>query len=379
MNRLGQAWGPGIGIKYLARTMSTSALVVLIGMPITSAVADTVPLLRAPSPGCPYVDRDTAPARIEELRARLAERRKAINQSKNMLPGLRAGSRGAWARASEIMSDAPANLVGSFASDFLQTTASIKSRIRAMRNSGTSTEKIESWLRSMKGLEDAGSFLAKAPASFDAGYKFGLDHQAEMSSLQKEIIRTNELFVQSGLAEELGGEFAGTIGGPLGKLAFNAGVTSVNLIAATEEAFIEAGAAQRVQSAIDTMEWAYSRDEDELLRLDALLAENCNRPEEQMAESGDPPPSPSNAEDAQDATAPVSTAAGPGTGAAIIIGGAAAAGAAALAVGLSGVAGTGEDCGSAPTGFGSAWWSEYSAWCTCMGGTPVVSTTQCVQ
>lgn len=381
MNRLGQAGESGIGVKYLVRSVSTGALVVLIGMPITSATAEPVPLLREPSQGCPYVDRDAAPARIEELKARLAERRKAIEKSKSMLPGLRAGSREAWARADQIMSDAPSNLIGSFASDYLKSTANIKSRIRAMRSSGASKEQIESWLKSMKRLEDAGSFLEKAPKSFNAGYKFGLGHQAELANLQNEIIRTNQLFVDSGLAEELGGEFADAIGGPLGKLAFNAGVISVDLVATTEEAFIEAGAAQRVQSAIDTMEWAYARDEGELLRLDALLAENCNQPKEQTAEAGNPtqPPPPSVVKQAPDTTASSSGAASPDMGSAILIGGAAAAGAAALAVGLSGVASTGADCGSAPTGFGSAWWSEYSAWCTCMGGTPVVSTTQCVQ
>lgn len=382
MNRLGQALRSGIRVKYLIRLITTTGLVVLTGMPITTATAEPVPLLRESSPGgCPYVNRDTAPQRIEELRARLEERSKAIDKTKRMLPGMQAGTRDAWTRAERIMSDAPSNLITSFASDYAKTMSSIKGRIRAMQNSGTSKEKIELWLKAMKGLEDAGSFLNKAPASYKAGHQFGLDHQAEMSNLQQEIVRTNDLFVNSGLAEELGGEFAGKIGGPLGKLAFNAGVTSVDLIVATEEAFIEAAAAQRVQSAIDAMEWAYSRDESEMLRLEALLAENCKLPEEQMAESGsaaEPPPPPA-IEEAPVSTASGSTVAGPDMGAAILVGGAAVAGAAALAVGLSGVAGTGADCGAAPTGFGSAWWSEYSTWCRCMGGTPVVSTTECVR
>lgn len=376
MHRLGQADRPGMRVSSLMRLISTAGIVVLIGIPISGAEAQSVPLLRQPSQGCPYVDREAAPQQIEELQARLAERRKAIERTKRMLPGLEAGSREAWARADRIMSDAPSDLITSFASDYAKTTSNIKARIRALQSSGTSKEKIELWLKTMNGLEDAGSFLKKAPASYEAGYQFGLDHQAEMANLQKEFVRTNDLFVKSGLAEELGGEFAGTIGGPLGKLAFSAGVMSVDLIVATEEAFVEAGAAQRVQSAIDAMEWAYSRDESELLRLDALLAENCNQPKEQMAESGSAaePPPPAVAEEA-----PVSSVAGPDMGTAILLGGAAAAGAAALAVGLSGIGSTGADCGAAPSGFGSAWWSEYSAWCTCMGGTPVVSTTQCVQ
>jgi hypothetical protein len=129
------------------------------------------------------------------------------------------------------------------------------------------------------------------------------------------------------------------------------------------------------------MEWGYSRDYSEMVNLEALRAENCKPQKEQMAENNSPPepPAPSVVEEPPVSTAPAGASAGADMGAAILVGGAAAAGAAALAVGLSGAASSGVDCGAAPQGFGSAWWSEYSAWCTCMGGTPVVSTTQCVQ
>jgi hypothetical protein len=78
--------------------------------------------------------------------------------------------------------------------------------------------------------------------------------------------------------------------------------------------------------------------------------------------------------------APASGGGGAGMGSAVAIGGiAVAAGLGAMA--LSGLAttDTGADCGSAPTGFGSAWWADYSSWCLCMNGTPVVSTNQCIQ
>jgi Rieske Fe-S protein len=85
-------------------------------------------------------------------------------------------------------------------------------------------------------------------------------------------------------------------------------------------------------------------------------------------------------QDVAAANAPAgAAAAGPNMGPILLIGGAAAA-AGLAGIALSGLSTTsGADCGSAPTGFGSAWWTEYSAWCRCMGGTPIVSTTQCVQ
>jgi hypothetical protein len=187
--------------------------------------------------------------------------------------------------------------------------------------------------------------------------------------------------VDSGLQEQIYGEFAKDIGGPLGKLAFDAGVISIDLIVTTEEAFIDADAARRVQSAIAAMEWGYERDRDAMLRLEYLLADNCGKePKEQMAKNDTLPEStPTVAEEAPAPAAPASAAAGVDMGPMILVGGAAVAGAAALAVGLSTATGTGADCGSAPTGFGSAWWADYSSWCVCMGGTPIVSTTQCVQ
>jgi len=385
MNGPGQVEGIVFYVGRVISLMLIAGLVVVTGLPIPVAIADTPIMLRGAPQGCPIVDRDTAPARIEELKGRLAERSKAIEKTKSMLPGLQAGSRDAWAKADQIMSEEPAKLMTSFASDYLKTTETMKDSIKAMRKaSGLSKaklEKIDYWLEKVEELKEAGSFLDKAPTSFEAGKKFGLDHQAEMGNLQQELIKTNDLFVKSGLAEELGGEFATAIGGPLGKLAFDAGLTSVNLVVATEEAFIEADAARRVQSAVDAMQWGYDRDEGEMLRLDALLKEPCNQPKEKVAESDSlpEPPPPSAVEEAPVPDVPVSAAAGPDMGPILLIGGAAAA-AGVAGIALSGLSTTtGADCGSPPQGFGSAWWTEYSAWCRCMGGTPIVSTTQCVQ
>jgi len=384
MNSLDRTQGLVFHVRrFLCLTIS-AGLVVLSGLPITVATADPVPQLRgtAQAGGCPYVDRDAAPARIEELKGRLAERRKAIEKTRSMLPGLQEGSRDAWSRADRISSEAPASLLTSFASDYLTTISSIKNRIKALRNSGASKEKIELWLKSMKGLEDAGSFLKKAPASVEAGATFAQSHQVERTNLRNEFARTHDLLVDSGLAEQRGAEFAKKIGGPLGKLAFDAGVIAIDLMVTTEEAFVEADAARRVQSAIDTMEWGYSRDYSEMVNLDALLAENCTMPKEQVAESGTPPepPPPAVVQEAPAPRAPASTPAAVDMGPVILVGGVAAA-AVVGAVALSGIgtADSGANCGSAPSGFGSAWWSEYSSWCVCMGGTPIVSTTQCVQ
>ncbi len=387
MNGPNQAEGLVFYIRRVISLMLIAGLVVVTGLPIPVAIADTPIMLRESSisQGCPIVDRDTAPARIEQLKGRLAERSKAIEKTKSMLPGLQAGSRDAWAKADQIMSEEPAKLMTSFASDYLKTTETMKDSIKAMRKasglSKANLEKIDYWQTKVEELKEAGSFLDKAPTSFEAGKKFGLDHQVEMGNLQQELIKTNDLFVKSGLAEELGGEFATTFGGPLGKLAFDAGLMSVNLVVATEEAFIEADAARRVQSAVDAMQWGYDRDEGEMLRLDALLKEPCNQPKEQVAESKSlpEPPPPSAVEEAPVPDVPASVAAGPNMGPILLIGGAAAA-AGVAGIALSGLSTTtGADCGSPPQGFGSAWWTEYSAWCRCMGGTPIVSTTQCVQ
>ena len=60
------------------------------------------------------------------------------------------------------------------------------------------------------------------------------------------------------------------------------------------------------------------------------------------------------------------------------------AGAAAVAVGVGSMpmggsgSSSGNDCGTAPTGFGNDWWyNEYSPWCRCMGGTPTIGTLTC--
>ncbi len=383
MNELSQATGLVFRARRVIGLMLTAGLVVLTGLPIPAATAQTMPMLREVSQSCPYINRDTAPARIEELTGRLAERRKAIEKTKGMLPGLEAGSREAWGNADRF-SDDSANLLKSFAGDYLNKTKIMKDSIQAMRkSSGLSKdklEKIDSWLETMDDLEEAGGFLEKASTSFNAGTKFGLDHQAGMANLRAEIVKANDLFVKSGLAEELGGTFATAIGGPLGKLAFDASLTSINLITSTEEAFIEAGAARQVQSAVDTMEWAYSRDYEERYNLSALLASNCGKPVEKVAERGslpEPPPPPAVVEQAPVTPAPASAAsAGPNLGPIILLGGAAAA-AGVAAIALSGLSTT-ADCGPAPFGFGNSWfYNEYEPWCECTGGTADVATGTC--
>ena len=152
MNRLGQAKCSALHFRRVFSLMFSGALVLISGSPLTAATAEPVPLLRDVSQSGPYVDCGAAPGRIAKLGNRLAERRKAIDKTKSMLPGLEDGSKKAWSRADQIMSEAPANLMTSFASDYMTTTTNLKNRIRALRDSGASKEKVELWLKSMKGM-----------------------------------------------------------------------------------------------------------------------------------------------------------------------------------------------------------------------------------
>lgn len=44
---------------------------------------------------------------------------------------------------------------------------------------------------------------------------------------------------------------------------------------------------------------------------------------------------------------------------------------------LSAPAASAQNCNSAPTGYGGAWWKSYSAWCSACGGTPNPAKTSC--
>src|SRR5208282_5391935 len=44
---------------------------------------------------------------------------------------------------------------------------------------------------------------------------------------------------------------------------------------------------------------------------------------------------------------------------------------------LSSPAASAQNCNSAPTGYGGAWWRSYSAWCSACGGTPNPAKTSC--
>ena len=181
------------------------------------------------------------------------------------------------------------------------------------------------------------------------------------------------------MAKDAGLALSGLLG-PAGQISFQlANLSIVAGVDALEGAMISMRDLPKYEKNLAIMEFQHRK-----IPMDIEIAQRkfreCNKKLEARKSMQKPTPPPSSPPPSPSETTAESSS-GPGMGTAIAVG-LGLAGAAAVAVGVGSVPGgsssNGNDCGSAPEGFGNDWWyNEYSPWCRCMGGTPQIGTISC--
>jgi hypothetical protein len=177
------------------------------------------------------------------------------------------------------------------------------------------------------------------------------------------------------MAKDLGLTLSGLLG-PAGQVSFQlANLAIVAGVDALEGAMISLKDLPTYEKNLAIMDFQHRK-----IPMDIEIAQRnlkgCQKKLEarnSMHKPTPPPPSP------PEKTASKSSGSGMGTVLAVGLG---LAGAAAVAVGVgsmpTGGGSSGDNCGSAPIGFGNDWWyNQYSPWCRCKGGTPQIGTISC--
>lgn len=377
----------GFPIKGAAEDKGTSRMLASEGVAIESRTAG---LLREPEP---LEDCTQYPKRIENLERMLDNpvQRDAREKARALIEAAKQSRSDAYERASQqavkelkgMLKDLAVNKV-----KMLTSNKVLRQRLRDLQRRGISKAQKAEWFKANQNLnkmvenvDKLGDELNKVADVSNDSQELLLQLQKPQDlsrSLQQEFLDLNRKFVDSGMAKDVGLALSGLLG-PAGQISFQlANLAIVAGVDALEGAMISLKDLPKYEDNLATMNFQYRK-----IPMDIEIAQRDFKDCQKKLEARNsmhkptPPPPPSPSETT------ASSSSGPGMGTALVVGlGLAGAAAVALGVGSMPTGGSssssGDNCGSAPIGWGNDWWyNEYVPWCQCTGGTPDVGTTSC--
>jgi hypothetical protein len=408
MNTLNNSHGFWLHLRQLLCLMLTICMV-LIGFPIQGAAQEegtsrmlasegvaiesrTTPgLLREPEPLEDCTQYSKSIENLERMQANPVQR-DAREKARALIEAAKQSRRDAYERATQQAVNELTGMLKDLAvnkAKMLTSNKVLRQRLRDLQRRGISKAQKAEWLKANQNLnklvenvDKLGDELNKvADVSNDSqNLLLQLQKPQDLSrSLQQELFDLNRQFVESGMAKDVGLALSGLLG-PAGQISFQlANLAIVAGVDALEGAMISLKDLPTYENNLATMEFQHRK-----IPMDIEIAQRhfkeCQKKLEarnSMSKPTTPPPPPPSPSEST-----ASKSSGPGMGTALAVG-LGLAGAAAVAVGVgsmpaSGGGSSGNNCGSAPIGFGNNWWyNEYSPWCICMGGSPQIGTTSC--
>jgi hypothetical protein len=264
----------------------------------------------------------------------------------------------------------------------------LRQRLRDLQRRGIGKAQKAKWFKDNRNLNKLVENVDKLGDELNKVADLGNDSQTLLlqlqkpqdlsRSLQQKLLDLNSKFVDSGMAKDLGLALSGLLG-PAGQVSFQlANLAIVAGVDALEGAMISLKDLPTYEKNLAIMDFQHRK-----IPMDIEIAQRnlkgCQKKLEarnSMRQPTQPPPPPASP---SETTASAKSGSGMGTALAVGLG---LAGAAAVAVGVgsipTGGGSSGDNCGSAPIGFGNDWWyNEYSPWCRCKGGTPQIGTISC--
>lgn len=378
----------GFPIKGAAQQEGTSRMLASEGVAIESR---TPGLLREPEP---LVDCTQYSKRIENLK-RMQDnpvQRDAREKARALIEAAKQSRRDAYDRATRQAVNELSGMLKDLAvnkAKMLKSNDVLRQRLRDLQRRGLSKAQKKEWFKANQNLNKLVENVDKLGDELNKVADLGNDSQNLLlqlqksqdvsRSLQQEFWDLNRQFVDSGMAKDVGLALSGLLG-PAGQISFQlANLAIVAGVDALEGAMISLKDLPTYERNLATMEFQHRK-----IPMDIEIAQRNFRKCQKKVEARNsmrqptpapaaPPPSP------PETTASAKSGSGMGTALAVGLG---LAGAAAVAVGVGGMpsggGSSGDNCGSAPIGFGNDWWiNEYSPWCRCKGGTPQIGTISC--
>lgn len=187
-----------------------------------------------PAPGAPYVDCSQAAAKYETLARGLDVQRAAIRRERARLDAFEQERAAGTKEAREQLMTRTADTLKSHAAEELKSLKDL--REKALKLSGTGVDPLQAaarlkWMQRVSALDTVVSGLSKVAGAAGSGYAYGKEIQGQSHTIAEHLIELDKLFVESGLAEEIGGDLA-KAGGPAGVALFEGSLFLLdNLIA----------------------------------------------------------------------------------------------------------------------------------------------------
>jgi hypothetical protein len=301
------------------RSHSRVVFVVLAVAVVALPLGTTAVFAQWSAPGEPIFNCENAAARYERMGRGLPAQQRLIERLQAQLAALDEAQATTDEEARDALVARSVDTVHSHASDELAALAEAKAKVLALPSHSTAQLR---WIDKVSALEKEISALQKLTGTFRAGREYGLEIQSRSHTVAEHIKAANKLFVDSNLAEEIGGELAAA-GGPLGVVAFEGSLFLLDYVVATEEGFIAARERNDLNETITNLQYGYNRVEDKM----ADLKRDCpsefgEDPEPTIASTSHltppPPDSPAAPEEDEDGLA-VSTGAKSGKGGAAVL------------------------------------------------------------
>lgn len=290
-------------------------------------------LAQGAAPGAPIFDCADAAARHARMARGLGVQDEAIRRTDAQIAALKEARAAGTKEARDQLVARSVDTVKSHADDELEALTKLTEKALSLPAGSALAGARGTWLRKALNLQEEISNLKKLAQAFQAGEVYGTQVQSQSHTVIEHLKQANELFVESGLAEEIGGSLA-KAGGPLGVAAFEASLFVLDYAVADLDSSFRQAEQQDLENALWTMRHAYGE-------VNLKMADLVNNCPAQFGKATQPPPTVSTsltpplpeppAPQTPEASASKKSGGNAGKAAVVVLGGAALAGAAVYA------------------------------------------------
>jgi hypothetical protein len=165
--------------------------------------------------------------------------------------------------------------INGYAQDLLTSTRALRAQVDALQAVGADKKTRDNLLRALHTVISSGEDLQSVQIAALAGYSAGTDFQKKMDSLTAYVVRANKLFVDSGIAEQIGETLSERAGGPLGAFAFKGATLSIDIGVLAARGKLSKDEYDRARKNLDVMKNQYQRSQSRIIELDRGMAKYC--------------------------------------------------------------------------------------------------------
>jgi len=196
-----------------------------------------------------------------------------IRRTEAQLDAARKGVGEAAAEKRQVLLQGAIQEAKEYAKDVLTSAEALRSQIELLKELEVDKAKRDLLIRSLNTVIFEGEGLAK---SAQAGYEGGEVLRSKVDKLSRQILPlADKLLMESGIAEKVGEELSGKLGGPLGALGFRGAKLSIDFTVALGKGMISEAEREAAQRNLDVMRSQYQRAQQRISELDRDLSEGC--------------------------------------------------------------------------------------------------------